>query len=744
MALEKSIMNGNKNDVVCVSTTTNELSLTSPIQSQPPPVKVKNPEVCQSTRNNDVNYIEPTIATTYIRDTISEPSEAPEKDINDISFALHKSALDDSANISQNIAGDREENRSKQLWKKANMLHQVGYESGLLDDKIEIAASAFDDAGKAMEDLLSITDSNNQSRIKYINFLIQIHIDSTRFQSQIGKYNEAQKIMLKAKDLHQKTWNCKNKKHWKQNSDATLVLVDINQHYSIACYNLGNKTSLQSHCRESIITLRELQKYKSTNNEKLNELLSLTLALSVIDEKNVSSSLSYASEATRIIKTLASKYPSNENYRHRMSRIYRLSNFAFRDANQFQDAEKYLCDAIEIELELLRKHPNSLLYLYEISYCYSAYVSYLKAINEKGDHDNAILTALINQVSAANQVLKRIPSDTELWNSLSCAYLEISPLQERQGNKDASLSTLDQALESATQCVSAKNHPDIFFHYYDLVRVLTDRGRLLNLMSRYEEAIESYARAEEVYRHNIWKHPKANDEVDFYRKVFNSSMLAAHDVANRMNDNDRAYSFLKSSIDIGCGMQTRVGIISLSTNMISFGKLNIESHQYQTAIDVFSEALSMTKTEFCQNPWHYYIGVNYANALLGLANAYQCSKNILLETQSRCEYLEYQADLHGKSDIRGSQHDSLIQLRRECTDVPKTNRYTLNSCSKSIYILSAIPGKDPLEDQNRALAEDYDIIIPDDVRHSFRELQRLALTNNVNFQQLCEYAFSNT
>merc|ERR1712232_126047 len=184
--------------------------------------------------------------------------------------------------------------------------------------------------------------------------------------------------------------------------------------------------------------------------------------------------------------------------------------------------------------------------------------------------------------------------------------------------------------ESAIQCIKDKNHPETFFHHYDLFRVLTDRGRLLNLMTRYEEAIESYARAEEAYRHHIWEHPKANEDDDFYRKVFNSSMLGAYDVAIKINDDDRAYSFLKSSIDIGRGMQTRAGIVSLSSNMISFGKLNVKKHQYQKAIDVYSEALSITKREYSRNPWHYYIGANYASALLGLANAYEGSKNFSL------------------------------------------------------------------------------------------------------------------
>ena len=73
-------------------------------------------------------------------------------------------------------------------------------------------------------------------------------------------------------------------------------------------------------------------------------------------------------------------------------------------------------------------------------------------------------------------------------------------------------------------------------------------------MIRYEEAIKSYARSEELNRLNIWKQYKANDEDEdeFYRNVFNSSILGAHDVINKMNENNCTFSFLKSSIDFGC------------------------------------------------------------------------------------------------------------------------------------------------------------------------------------------------
>ena len=741
---EMSTMKGFTNDHISAPTKPMVIHLSSSAQSQQPP-PAKNPEIYQSTSDYNVDHTDTTIYTTSISEITPEPSAPPENDINDVSSALHKSTLDNSAKSTQKNTSGLEENRSDQLWKKANMLYQVGCRSGLLDDKIDTAESAFYDAEKAMEDLLSITDSNDQSRIRYINFLIQVRIDSTRFLNLLGKYYEAQRIILKAKDLHQDTWNCKSKINWKKNSDATLVLVEINQYVSTVSFQLGNKKRLESHCRESLVMLRELQKHIGTSNDKMNSLLALTLAFLTIDEKNVSTSICDSLEAMNTIMTLASKYPENEDYKYKMAKIHRLSSFALRDGNQFQSAEKFVCDAIEIMQKLLKKHPNSVLYLYETYYCYCAYVDHLRHINKKGDQDDAILAALINKVSSANQILTRNPSDASIWDSLTCCRLEVSHLQEKQGNNDASLSTLNQAMESAKECVNYKDHSDSFFHHYDLFRVLTDRGRLLNLMTRYKEAVQSYADAEEAYRHHIWKHPKANGDDDFYRKVFTSSMFYAHEVANKLNNYDRAYLFLKSSIDIGRVMQTRAGKVSLSSNLIEFGKLNVEKHQYQKAIEVYTEALSMTKEEFSLNPWHYYIGANYAAALLGLANAYEGAKgtrNFLLETQTRREYLDYQAELHGKSDIRASKNDPIAQLRRKCTEVPKIKKYTLDGCSMSIYITSGIPGKDPLEDQARALAEDYDFVITEEVRNSFRELQKLAQKNNVSFQDLCDYALN--
>ena len=40
-------------------------------------------------------------------------------------------------------------------------------------------------------------------------------------------------------------------------------------------------------------------------------------------------------------------------------------------------------------------------------------MTHLNGINKDGDQDNAMLAALINKLSAANQVLKGIPSDAE-------------------------------------------------------------------------------------------------------------------------------------------------------------------------------------------------------------------------------------------------------------------------------------------------------------------------------------------
>ena len=385
---------------------------------------------------------------------------------------------------------------------------------------------------------------------------------------------------------------------------------------------------------------------------------------------------------------------------------------------------------------LIKSNPKAPSFIFEKHRCYSALVSHLKLSLKPGGKVSDILSALINESSSISHFLKFVPSAMKCWDRLTMIHIDTAQLQEQMKNKSAALDTLNLALGSAEKSVQLPHASSFEFHF-NFTRALAENGRILFDMKRYEAAIPFYARVEDIFSNHIVDHEKAKDN-EFYYEQFSHIMITAYRCATEMNDKSHSFFFVTKAIEIGEMMDTRKGKVYLTKNMNNLGDFHLERKEYKKAIDMYRESLKIITPLFTKYRWHLFLGMNFCSVHLGLANAFKAINDDFSESYHRRELLDYQADLHGIIELSGSQNDSISHLREKCNQIPVTKSIKLKNSGHSVYILPSISGKNPLEDQARALEEDYDVKIPDNVKEYCNKMSEQSLESKTCVQGLSQ------
>ena len=634
----------------------------------------------------------------------------------------------------ENITLDR--NRCKTLWKNAQKMHLLGRNNGLSGGKLEKAIAAFSKAEESMALLTSMSHSDKDNA--YSEFRIQVLIDLANLYMTMQRFEQAKEILINAVKFHEQTFTAENMQH--HTISSTLLLVNIFRLLFIIDYGFDDKVSCDTILKRGVMMLRKVQNIDA-NNEKMLCLLSAFLAFVSVQEKDIPKKISSASQSIKIIETLSKQYSKNNDYAFQMVQSLRLASLSYRSGNLFEKASATITQAINIINNLIKSNPKAPSFIFEKHRCYSALVSHLKFSLKPGEKVNDVLSALTNEASSITQFLKFVPSAVKCWDRLTMIYIDTAQLQEQMRNKTAALETLNLALDSAERSVQLP-HESSFEFYFNFTRALAENGRILFDMKRYKAAIPFYVRVEDIFSNHIVDHEKAKDD-EFYYEQFSHIMITAYRCATEMNDKSHSFFFVTKAIEIGEMMDTRKGKIYLTKNMNNLGDFHLERKEYKKAIDMYRESLKIITPLFTKYRWHFFLGLNFCSVHRGLAKAFKAVNDDFSESYHRRELLNYQADLHGIIELSGSQNDSIIQLREKCNHIPVTKSFKLKNSGHSVYILPSIPGKNPLEDQARALEEDYGVKIPDNVKEYCNKMSDQSVDNKTCLQGLSQVSIFN-
>ena len=510
-------------------------------------------------------------------------------------------------------------------------------------------------------------------------------------------------------------------------------------------------------------------------------------------EKHTSQISSQEHEPSQMSRGDPSPREDGEVNTRRLSVVLRLASYAFRDVGRHEESMEAIRGALDVVRSLCRQRPCALIYLFELYHCQCALAEHMELMDpgggpQDGGEELFVLEARKDAVSALSQLTDLLPNVPKYWRSLCTTLIDVADLQERNGEGFEALESSSRALEAASKCLacySSDKASDIasigepsFEDRVEYARSLLERGRHLYIQNKHEEALPFYEDALALYTSYVLKQKRAQREDEFYLELILRSMQAASSCAtmcaNVNSDNAVTNSGISKAIwflDQARVLTKERGGVKLRKNKVLSASLLLElSELYLMKAYNPSKAVGILQQDLLEDvivplhkefPWHVAVGTIYGDAHLLLAKCYRATGEIKLEVQNCQEFLRHSSKKHGKdySEWIGDDNtaainehewgeEKLSQLRKVCDqEVPTVKKYRLpvrNPMGQvswySLEVGSAVPNKDPLEDQARVWKEDYGVEISEDIRESFRKLHSLALTNNVPMTELCDYA----
>ena len=526
----------------------------------------------------------------------------------------------------------------------------------------------------------------------------------------------------------------------------------------------SNEQNLQMD-KEAMETITELVRQEPTNRRyrssevgafRLGAFSKLTQAVGdgddPIDEKIYQEALDMSAKAISLAQEMCDQTPSAPVVHDRLVRALRASRSVYEAGNknnkyrdQIQDLTHRAKQTQEVIATLLPNHADNYRYLAEL---------WLDEVEDFLKNKPDEMTTEEHQDKLQFQAEQAI--------QLAQRAVDLSKTAEYE-NEDR---TTFYSAREYTRCLywTAKLH----------WKVTKDLQASLASFRLYEKAFIELVIPD-----------KRVTKTDSYVEDFCRTMELASDVALKANLKDEAVRFLENAVEMGskrftgrCCQQICV------SHIISLAKLYQEELKWEKARIVLQTGLRIIAPLYQKFPWHFFVGDSFAGVNRELAKVYKNLNQPDKEWRHLQAFIHYSAKLHGIDYSEWSRVTpdnpicttkslhadtmphvepevftiarnfirklDLDQLWKRVDNLPSMKTIVINCYFHkaqvyspfTLYLTSAIPGKDPLEDQARLLEEDHSGTIPEDVRESIRKLHILALKNNVNFQDLCEYALN--
>lgn len=627
------------------------------------------------------------------------------------------------------------------ILQQALAYRQTGVDRGLYGGNVLDALKAFKAAQNILHQTTVCEPIVSQA-------LVETLIAETELYIQLCDWDTAKQVLIRALAVHE---SCKPACR----VTAKVLLADLYCCLSVVEHNMSNAAAYQEWDKKGAELLQEALK-EDPDNIMAQSLYGLFLSYQTSDEQDGVVCLELGRQAVETLGRLHTQDPTNRTHALRLACALRLASLGLRTHGQPEEAATAARGALDLATQMTERYPTAPRCLVELYYCHLA-------VAELGENTRDDCRAIWASRQAGAEALIRltsiVPTVARRWRNLSSNIREMAVLQERMGNMETAWNTAVRALRASETAVACANQG--WDEDLEYAVCLLECGRLGYHADHLDDALGYYERAYSVYSEKVLTDPKGADEEEFYAEQLARSMYTAHSCAKQVDQEEKALNFLRKCCAAAQSLKIRKNRVMHACHLHDLAKHLTTMDRREEAITLFSGALERLEPLYRKYPWHFTVGICYRDCNLGLAKCYQqMDSEVEKELAHRRAFLTFQGRLHGKdySEWLQSEQDEDIsnvdmeELRDVCSSSPGIKKFNVKCRSEdgktvtshTVFVASAIVGRDPLEDQARVLLEDHGVKIPEDVRESVRKLQELALRNNMSLQDITEYALSDS
>jgi len=304
---------------------------------------------------------------------------------------------------------------------------------------------------------------------------------------------------------------------------------------------------------------------------------------------------------------------------------------------------------------------------------------------------------------------------------------------------------LNQALENGRKL--CRKFPDDMNLHYQFAVALFDRAQYDSGAGRNKEAYPFFQEGVETFRAKVCG--GRDKPIDYQLGRFLVSAELAQECAYQLKRGDEVIRLARLVYELGKDCSDREGIRSLGRIIHRSGGIHENAGRYQEAIEAYSHALDIFKPGLEKAPWNWWVRQDVAAECKDIAQCYERIRDFRNEVLTWREYLKvWSGPMDGmKIDdyidaARPTDEPEAVRLRQFVKSSPGLKRIEISADFNGltypfqVYLTNVPWPKDPLEDQARWLSEERGGTIPEEVRETFRTLQKTAHQNNINFQEL--------